>query len=154
MKNPTKIILLLITMFAFVGTASGRQRNNNERISREQLAEKQARHIAEKLAFSPEISEKFVTTYINSQKEIWEAGPKKGKTRKNAMSETQTDSMIQARFAHSQKLLDIRKKYYNEYSKFLTAKQIQRVYDLERQMMKRLNTRRSNKHTPAGKQKS
>ena len=32
-------------------------------------------------------------------------------------------------------MLDIREKYYYAYSKFLTPKQIQRVYDLERQDM-------------------
>ena len=35
-------------------------------------------------------------------------------------------------------MLDIRKKYYKEYSKFLTQNQIKRVYELEQQMKKRL----------------
>ena len=46
----------------------------------------------------------------------------------------------------SEKLLQIRQKYYAEYSKFLTQNQIKRVYVLERQMMKRLAN-----HRPARK---
>ena len=37
----------------------------------------------------------------------------------------------------SEKILNIRQKYYKKYSQFLTQQQIQRVYELERQMMKR-----------------
>lgn len=55
------------------------------------------------------------------------------------MSDEETGQAIKDRFAHSQKILDIREKYYSIYSEFLTQSQIQRVYDLERQMMKRLS---------------
>ncbi|EGF52450.1 hypothetical protein [Bacteroides fluxus] len=49
------------------------------------------------------------------------------------------------RFAHSQKILDLRKKYYLKYSKFLTPTQIEKVYVLERRMMNRLFQRSQNK---------
>lgn len=64
---------------------------------------------------------------------------RKGKQRGDAA--TDEGQVIQNRFDRSQKLLDIRKKYYDEYSKFLTQKQIERVYELEKQMMKRLSDR-------------
>lgn len=38
-----------------------------------------------------------------------------------------------------QKLLDLRKKYYNEYSKFLTQKQIDRIYQMEKKHKKPMN---------------
>ena len=44
---------------------------------------------------------------------------------------------VKADFAQGRKILDIREKYYKAYSKFLTPKQIQRVYDMERQDMQR-----------------
>lgn len=141
MKNLIRIMLLVTAVLAFTCTASAQNRRGGERISREQLAEKQAKHIAEELALSSEVSEKFITTYLKCQQEVWALGPRQGRPGKGAMSESQTDSVIQTRFDHSQKLLNIRKKYYAEYSKFLTAKQIERVYELERQMMKRLSQR-------------
>lgn len=42
---------------------------------------------------------------------------------------------IKERFAHSQKILNLRHKYYEEYSKFLSQQQIAQ---LERKMMERL----------------
>ena len=42
----------------------------------------------------------------------------------------------------SEKILDIRQKYYKEYSKFMTQKQIQRVYEIEKNMMKRFAQRK------------
>ena len=54
------------------------------------------------------------------------------------MTDAEAEKEIKARMERSQKILDLREKYYKEYSKFLTPKQIQRVYDLETQGMKRL----------------
>ena len=45
----------------------------------------------------------------------------------------------------SEKILNIRQKYYKKYSQFLTQQQIQRVYEIERQMMKRFAQRGSRK---------
>ncbi|MBR5689906.1 MAG: hypothetical protein IKX17_05620, partial [Prevotella sp.] len=39
---------------------------------------------------------------------------------------------------HSQKILSIRENYYKKYHKFLSPKQIQRVYELEKKGMDRL----------------
>ena len=36
---------------------------------------------------------------------------------------------MRARFAQSRKVLDIREKYYDEFRKFLSPKQVQKVYD-------------------------
>lgn len=145
MNKIIRIMLLVTAVFAFTCSATAQHRRSGERISREQLAEKQAKHIAEKLALPPHEADRFISTYLKCQREIWALGPRKGGKSKHTLSETQTDSAIQARFDNSRKLLDIRKKYYAEYSEFLTAKQIERVYELERQMMKRLSNRRNSK---------
>lgn len=144
MKKLIRIMLPLMAIFALTCSVSAQPRKTGEKISREQLAEKQAKHISEKLCFSPEVSEKFIETYLKCQHEIWEMGPspRKGRAKKGSMTDTQTDSIIQSRFDHSQKLLDLRKKYYAEYSKFLTPKQIDRVYEMERQMKQRLSDRK------------
>ena len=122
-----------------VGVEAANQPESRQRMAREQLAETQAKHIAEALAFDEQTAAKFVETYCECQKEIWTLAPKK--QRQRGATETEAGETIQNRFDRSQKLLDIRKKYYDEYSKFLTQKQIERVYELEKQMMKRLSDR-------------
>ena len=52
---------------------------------------------------------------------------------------------MENRFDHSQKILDLRKKYYKKFSQFLTPQQIERSYKLERQSLKRLAERQKNR---------
>ena len=54
-------------------------------------------------------------------------------------SENPNEEEMKQRFERSQKILDLRKKYYAIYSTFLTQKQISRVYEIERDMMRRLS---------------
>jgi len=112
------------------------------------LAEVQAKHIAQELAFDDAVSKRFIETYTKCQGEIWALSPRKPQ-RKQAANATKTDEQtekeIKERFAHSQKILDIRQKYYSEYSKFLTQRQIERVYQIEKQMMNRLGNHRKDR---------
>ena len=132
MKNVLKINLMtaLMLTFCIMATAQDRQ----QRISREQLAEKQAKHIANELTFDEAVTQQFVKTYCAYQQELWALGP------------NHKEEPAKERFERSQQILDLREKYYKEYSKFLTQSQIQKVYKLERQTMNRLNKHRGHKH--------
>lgn len=116
------------------------QKDNKQRMTREQLAETQAKYIAKEMAMDEATSAKFVTTFTQSQNEIWALG---GRPRKDTskLSDAEAEQAIKERFEHSQKVLDIRKKYYTEYSKFLTPSQIEQIYKLEKRMMERLQHR-------------
>ncbi len=143
MKHLIRLFIIALTMIVSCTTVYAQQSTSQsttskQRISREQLAEVQARHIAQELAFSNTITAKFVRTYCNCQKEIWALGPR-SKSSKRGMSEQDNEERIRQRFAMSEKILAIRQKYYKEYSKFLTQAQIERVYELERKMMNRLS---------------
>lgn len=135
MKQTLKFfIIILAAVFAMPQSyAQGYQKK--ERMNREELANVQARHIARELAFDEEVTNKFVDTYCRCQQEKWALGP-----RANAASATgeAAGDEIEARFDHTQKILDLRRKYYKEYSTFLTQEQIKRVYEIEKQMMRRL----------------
>lgn len=114
---------------------------------------KSPKHIANELAFSDAVTDKFVKTYCNYQKEIWALGPRQ-RPSKQGMSEQENEERIKQRFAMSEKILNIRQKYYKEYSKFLTQTQIEKVYEQERKMMNRLAKRGQGKrgqgqHRPA-----
>ena len=140
MKNLMKTLVVAIMMIASCATAFAQQNtsqrpNQKQRISREQLAAVQAKHIASELAFSDDVTEKFVKTFSDCQKEIWALGPR---PRKQGMPEQENENRIKERFAMSEKILNIRQKYYKEYSKFLSQAQIEKVYEQERKMMNRL----------------
>lgn len=137
MEKIIRTLLLAVMMTACCVTTNA-QDKGKQRISREQLAETQARHIAQQLAFDDETTAKFVDTYSRCQKEVWSLAPRKMVGKGASKNDRETEEAIEERFDRSQKLLDIRKKYYKEYSKFLTPKQIQRVYSIEKNMMKRL----------------
>ena len=113
------------------------EQSKKQRISREELAEKQARHIAHDLALDDATTAKYVETYKACQQEVWALGPRV-KRQQNNGSEAEAEQANKARFEQSEKILKIREKYYKEYSKFLTQKQIERAYELERKSMGRL----------------
>ncbi len=114
------------------------QSNNQQRLSREELAEKQARHIAHDLALDDATTQKYVATYCAYQKEVWALGPRIKRHSSANATEAEAEQANKARMEQSQKILDLREKYYKEYSKFLTQKQIERAYELEQQVMRRL----------------
>jgi len=137
----TAAIVVLIIVGGMAAMAQGNNKNQN--ISREQLAQKQAQYIADQLALDDAVSAKFISTYTDYQKEVWALGPRI--ENKQGATEAETEAQMKARFERSQKILELRQKYYKKYSQFLSQKQIERVYELEKQMMKRL----SQKHNPS-----
>ena len=131
----TMMVIAIAMLFTSIDMSA--QSNNQQRMSREQLAEKQARHIAHELALDDATTQKYVTTYCAYQKEVWALGPRVKRHQANA-TEAEAEQANKARMEQSQKILALREKYYKEYSKFLTQKQIERAYELEQQMMRRL----------------
>lgn len=147
MKKVNLVCLIMGMVWFFVGSVSA-QNNAEKRLSREQLAEVQARHIAGSLALDEAITKKFVDAYCDYQQEVWNSGTSFRKKANTAMTDAEIEKNIKERFAHSRKLLDIREKYYDVYRGFLSPKQIQRVYELEKQVMKRLENKAGNKRMP------
>lgn len=143
MKNIIKVVVLIVAMMASNANLYA-QKVEQQRITREQLAETQAQFIANEMAMDDETTRQFVETFCQFQKEIWALGPRP-KREKSHLSDKEAEQAMNERFAHSQKILDLHKKYYLKYSKFLTPTQIEKVYVLERRMMNRLFQRSQNK---------
>ena len=118
------------------------QKTERQRMTREQLAQTQARLICEQLALDNETSSKFSNEYCNYIKELLAIGPKVGKKQRTAMTDAQAEAQTKQDFERSQKILDLRQKYYKRYSTFLTQRQIQRVYEIEKQMRNRLTAKK------------
>lgn len=141
MKTIIRIMTFVFAAaLAFGASAANQPTTGKQRQSREQLAVAQARHIAHEIALDDATTEKFVDTYCQCQKEIWELAPR---SQKGDAAKPNPEQQIQQRFERSQKILDIRQKYYKRYSAFLTQAQIQRVYELEKSMRQRLMKKRA-----------
>ena len=134
MKQIVKLLMVAIFATATCTMAFAQNQGKKQRMSREQLAEVQARHIAKKLALNDELTNKFVEVFTQQQKEIWALGPRIGRK-----AQATDEEQIQQRFERSEKILAIIKKYYKEFSQFLTQAQINRAYEIERQTMKHLS---------------
>ena len=153
MRNFVVAIMMIASCATVFAQQNTPQRpNQKQRISREQLAEVQARHIAGELAFSDDETEKFVKAYCDCQKEIWAMGSRPCPNRQG-MTEQENEERIKQRFAMSEKILNIRQKYYKEYSKFLTQTQVEKVYEQERKMMSRLAKRGQENRGQQGKRR-
>ena len=137
MKKILGILMMVVAMMTVSTSVCAQAPNQKQRLSREQLAEKQAQYIAHDLGLDDMTCSKFIDTYTQCQKEVWALGPRPHHKKGEVKTDAQTEQEIKQRFEMSQKILNIRQKYYKKYSQFLTQQQIQRVYKLERQMMKR-----------------
>ena len=133
MKTVVKTIIAM-SLALFVSMTLSAQ-PGGKKLTREELAVKQAGYISRELAFDEETSKKFEETYCDFQRELWALGPSLGKQQ----SENPNEEEMKQRFERSQKILDLRRKYYAIYSTFLTQKQISRMYEIERDMMRRLS---------------
>ena len=150
MKKVFRILLTTVMMVAFSIAVSAQENNEQkpnkrQRMSREQMAEMQAKHISRQLALDDATSQKFIETFSAYQKEVWALRLQGKEMRKNRaeMTDAEAEKAIKDQFDHSQKILSLRQEYYKKYNTFLSAKQIQRVYDLEKQAMNRLAKRGS-----------
>ena len=137
MKKILGILMMVVAMMTVSTSVFAQAPNQKQRLSREQLAEKQAQYIAHDLGLDDMTCSKFIDTYTQCQKEVWALGPRPHHKKGEVKTDAQTEQEIKQRFEMSEKILNIRQKYYKKYSQFLTQQQIQRVYKLERQMMKR-----------------
>ncbi|MFV0290196.1 MAG: hypothetical protein ACK5IJ_04755 [Mangrovibacterium sp.] len=136
MKNIFKTLLLIMVMSTF-HISSYAQKDSRQRMTREELAVAQAKYIAKEMALNDTNATKFIATFCQFQKEIWALGPRpQGDI--SDRTDAEAEQALKERFAHSQKILNLREKYYEEYSKFLSPTQIAEIYELERKMMSRL----------------
>ena len=132
------MVIAIAMLLSSTAVQAQTEQSKKQRISREELAEKQARHIAHELALDDATTQKYVATYCAYQKEVWALGPHVKRHSAANATEAEAEQANKARMEQSQKILDLREKYYKEYSKFLTQRQIERAYELEQQVMRRL----------------
>ena len=136
------LMLVASTCMAMVQQPNdGKKPGEGKRPNMEQFTKMQALRISQSLGLDDKTSQKFIETFCSCRKEMSATRPARPQKKKVEMTDAEVDQWIKANFKQSRKLLDIREKYYAAYSKFLSPKQIQRVYEMERQDMKRFGKR-------------
>ena len=111
----------------------------HRRMSVEQMTEMQANKIANNLGLDDKKTARFKEVYKKYSRELnelWKKNrPEKPKVKlgegepRPMPSDAEVDKMMRTRFTISRKMLDIREKYYNEFRKFMTPKQVQKIFD-------------------------
>ena len=146
MKMKTKYFFVLIAAFVMgiqVMNAQrpeqGKRPQGHRRMTLEQMTEMQANKIIGELGLDDKTAAKFTDVYKKYMKELDDLRkknmPKKPDMKPEAgkvpamPTDAEVDKMMRNRFKQSRETLDIREKYYDEFRKFLSPKQVQKVYD-------------------------
>ena len=144
MKMKTKYFFVLVAAFVMGTQVMNAQRHeygkkmNHKRgeISMETVAEMQANKIIGELGLDDKTAAKFTDVYKKYMKEMndlrkeYMPKVKAGEVSMSSMpTDAEVDKMMRNRFKQSRETLDIREKYYDEFRKFLSPKQVQKIYD-------------------------
>ena len=129
--------------------------------------EHQTNQIVKMLMLDDSTTDKFIPVYQNYLKELRECRMmNRAKLRaegtgvkpdpKPLLTDAEVEQQIKGRFAQSRRILDVREKYYNEFRKILSPKQIMKIYQTEQNNADKLKKefdRRKKQTVAQGKQK-
>lgn len=157
MKNKFIYVILAALLIGSQLTLSAQNRENKERKQRptpEQMVQMQTNQMIKTLMLDDATAAKFTPVYEKYLKEQHECRmmghpfkARKGtdkaadkgteatspeKEQKPTLTDAEIAQMLKGQFAQSRKMLDVREKYYNEFSKILSQKQIMRLYQQEK----------------------
>ena len=167
------VAVLMGTQVMNAQDAQGKeQKHGRKRMTMEQVAGMQAAKIVGDLGLDDKTALKFTEVYMKYMKELddvrKEFAPNfrmRGKAEKGkeaadakikvqAPTDEEVDKMMRDRFKQSRKMLDIREKYYEEFRKLLSPKQVQKVYEqgqMDNGMFYREMNRRAGMQQPGGR---
>lgn len=145
----TRILFIALTAIV-LGSQMTLSAQEKKKANKQHFRAMQCNQIVSALALDDATAAKFVPVYENYLNDMrathgMSAGKKavkpvaKGGTApavkpavKPMPTDAEVEQAIKNRFAQSRKMLDVREKYYNEFRKVLSPKQIMRVYQLEK----------------------
>lgn len=135
-------VLLLFAVFASSITlfAQDNDKVKKDKPTKEERIEMMTKRMSSKLMLNDSQSAKFASVYKNYLNDIQELRPQKAQMKGN-LDDAQRDKMIREGFAHQRKMIDLKEKYYNEFSKFLNPAQAQKIIAPMNGNMKKGNMR-------------
>jgi hypothetical protein len=145
MKMKTKYFWMLVVAF-MMGTQvinaqadKPKGKREHKRPTMEQIIQMQSQRIVDELGLDDKTAAKFAEVYKKYMKEMDDLRkqymPAKSDLKKDkpsmpkSLTDAEVDKMMRDRFAQARKMLDVREKYYDEFRKFLSPKQVQKVYN-------------------------
>lgn len=137
---------MLGLMVFTVSAQPGRPRP--EDLNDEEFVRMQARDMAAWLQLDEESNGVFVDTYSAFRLEINALVSKTRPEGKRAESEDEIDKTLQQNFEVSEKILEIRKRYYSIFKGFLKPSQIQQMYRHENEAGRRMHEGPGNPEMP------
>ena len=127
-----KMIIIAMTMFMAVSLHAQQPANRQQAMQR---IEQQVRHYSEVFKLNEEQAQQFATLYKAYNKQM-RAIHDQYLHERTAEGSSLTDEQIEQRildnFAQSRAILDVREQYYKEFRKFLTASQINQIFEDEK----------------------
>ncbi|MBV3636545.1 hypothetical protein [Bacteroides cellulosilyticus] len=137
-------------------------KTNKQRPTPEQMIQRQANQMVTKLMLDDATAAKFTPVYEKYLKDLSECRMMNRRERprnnnaeatsatKPVLTDAEIEKQIKDQFAQSRKILDIREKYYNEFRKILSPKQIAKIYQTEKsnanKFRKEFDRRKGQKH--------
>ena len=119
-------------------------KRTHKRMTMEQMVDMQSNKIIGELGLDDKTAAKFKDVYAKYMKEMndlrkegmdfrmrgrIQKGDTLAKMKIQMPTDDEVDKMMRDRFKQSRKMLDIREKYYEEFRKFLSPKQVQKIYE-------------------------
>lgn len=80
----------------------------------------------------PALAAQFAPVYTNYLKELYACRTAKGRKHTSSLTGEELEKLMKEHFAQSRRTLDVREKYYHEFRKILSPKQIAKVYKIEK----------------------
>ena len=137
-------------------------KTNKQRPTPEQMIQRQANQMVTTLMLDDATAAKFTPVYEKYLKDLSESRMMNRRERprnnnaeatpatKPVLTDAEIEKQIKDQFAQSRKILDIREKYYNEFRKILSPKQIAKIYQTEKsnanKFRKEFDRRKGQKH--------
>lgn len=101
MKSTFRILLFIMTI-TFCGVNAYAQKDNRQRMTREQLAETQAKYITKEMAMDDVTAEKFIKTFCQFQKTFGHLVPDLKEILQTARK-LEAEQALEERFSHSKR---------------------------------------------------
>ena len=151
MKTKFIYVIMAVLLMGSQMTLSAQNTENKQKKQRptpEQMVQMQTKQIVNTLMLDDATAAKFTPVYEKYLKELRECRmmTHKARTEKTkaqgtdanakkerpSMTDDEIATMLRNQFTQSRKMLDVREKYYNEFSKILSQKQILKIYQQEK----------------------
>ncbi|OAQ40634.1 hypothetical protein A5893_06740 [Pedobacter psychrophilus] len=143
MKN--KIYILFIALGMFFSLPTNAQNGSNQNKAK-QIDAIKIGYLTRRLDLSTEESQKFWPVYNQYQQEMQDINRQRKAAR--AQNGDDANKLVDDDFRYEDKILDLKKKYRNEFKKVLSPEKIKSLYVAERdfreELIKQLKNRREN----------